>query len=82
VSGNTWIYLLLFIVVIALVNLSLVALLRGNRSHQQIGLFRKFFQDVRHPYRKEDEMLNELSKRVAGLKRDEGIKSATQDEKG
>jgi hypothetical protein len=67
-GGNSWIYLLIFIVVVVLINLGLVSMLRSSHSQQQTGLFRKLFQDMRHPYRKEDEMLNELSRRVAGLK--------------
>jgi hypothetical protein len=67
-AGNTWIYLLLFIVVIILINVGLISMLRSKQHHRQISMFQKFFQDVRHPYKKEDELLSELSRRVAGLK--------------
>jgi hypothetical protein len=78
-GGNAWLYLLLFIVVVILINLGLVAMLRGGRQHRQIGQFRKFFQDVRNPYRKEDEMLRELSQRVANLKKEHGDSEENND---
>jgi hypothetical protein len=69
-GGNAWLYLLVLIVVVILINLALVAMLRGGRQHRQIGLFRQFFVDMRNPYRKEDEMLRELSQRVATLNKE------------
>jgi hypothetical protein len=70
-GGNVWIYALLLIIVVILVNLVLVAMLRGGRPQKQVGMFQRFFQDIRNPYRKEDEMLSELSRRVASLKKEE-----------
>jgi hypothetical protein len=67
-GGNVWIYALALIVIVILVNFVLVAMLRGGNTHKQIGVARNILNDVRNPYRKEDEMLNELSKRVADLK--------------
>jgi hypothetical protein len=81
-GGNSWIYLLIFIVVVVLINLGLVSMLRSSHSQKQTGLFRKLFQDMRHPYRKEDQMLNELSRRVAGLKQTDQKKPDKNDVQG
>jgi hypothetical protein len=81
-EGNTWIYVLLFIVVVVLINVGLISMLRGKQNHQQISMFQKFFQDVRHPYKKEDEMLSELSKRVEGFKQEKIMKPTEQDDTG
>jgi hypothetical protein len=81
-AGNTWIYLLLFIVVVILINVGLISMLRSKQNHQQIGMFQKFFQDVRHPYKKEDEMLSELAKRVENFKQETEMKPTEKDDAG
>jgi hypothetical protein len=79
-AGNTWIFLLLFIVVVILINVGLISMLRSKQNHKQIGMFQKFFQDVRNPYKKEDEMLSELAKRVENLKRETEMKPTEKDD--
>jgi hypothetical protein len=76
-GGNVWLYALLGILLIVLVNVALVAMLRREGTHHQINIVRQVFKDIRSPYRKEDEMLSELSKRVAGLKQ---VKESSEQE--
>jgi len=79
-EGSVWLYALLGLVLIVLINLALVAVLRGGGTHRQINIARQVFRDIRNPYRKEDAMLSELSKRVEDLKRSE--EQQEQNERG
>lgn len=49
-------------------NAAIYASLRGGGTRTQIELFRRAAQRARHPWKDEDEALQELSKRVAALK--------------
>jgi hypothetical protein len=60
--------LTLFIVVG--VNAAIYAMLRGGSTLSQIEILRRASQRARQPWKPEDEALEELSKRVAELRRE------------
>jgi len=53
-------------------------MMRRNNQASIVELFRRLAQQTRHPWRQEDEALQELSRRVATLKKNEG--GRTKDE--
>ncbi|MEN4041018.1 MAG: hypothetical protein ROW52_09505 [Anaerolineaceae bacterium] len=70
-NGSVWLYAILGVVLIVVINLALVVMLRGGGTHRQINITRQVLREMSDPYRKEDEMLSELSRRVERLKKAE-----------
>lgn len=62
--------LTLFIVVG--VNATIYAMLRGGSTLSQIEILRRAGQRARQPWKPEDDALDELARRVAELKKEEG----------
>lgn len=67
-NGSVWLYAILGVILIVVINLALVVMLRGGGTHRQINITRQVLREMSDPYRKEDEMLSELSRRVERLK--------------
>jgi hypothetical protein len=70
-NGSIWLYAILGVMLIVVINLALVVMLRGGGTHRQINITRQVLREMSDPYRKEDEMLSELSRRVEQLKKAE-----------
>jgi hypothetical protein len=70
-NGSVWLYAILGVILIVVINLALVVMLRGGGTHRQINITRQVLREMSDPYRKEDEMLSELSRRVERLKKAE-----------
>lgn len=69
-TDNVWIVVLLVIGIVVLANLAMFAMVRGSR-----GMNMDWFKDMRgsfnQPFKKEDDSLDELRKRVEALKQPE-----------
>ena len=61
----------LILLIVVGINAALYVTLRRGNEAGQIELFRRAAQRAREPWKEEDDALQELSRRVAGLKRAE-----------
>ncbi|HSV86110.1 MAG TPA: hypothetical protein VLH85_06015 [Levilinea sp.] len=67
-DGSVWLYAILGVILVVVINLALVVMLRGGGSNRQINIARQVIWEMSDPYRKEEDMLSELSRRVEDLK--------------
>jgi hypothetical protein len=67
--SKVFLVICLTLVIVVGVNAALYVSLRRGNEAGQIELFRRAAQRAREPWKEEDEALQELSRRVAGLNR-------------
>jgi hypothetical protein len=75
ISSSAGIVILLVILLVVGINLGLLFMHRNRSFHDQADIVRRAAQTARHPWKKEDEEMKELARRVEGLKKAEGAES-------
>jgi hypothetical protein len=70
-STTGWIVIVFLLFVIVSINVSLIYAVKNHSLSKSIDIIRKTGQVSRQPWKKEDQMLSDLSKKVADLKKED-----------